>query len=172
MVATKIEENFPDARVWVPSKDDGIDLLVTNREHSKSISLQVKFSKDYLGNNVKPEIAQGIKSGGWWTFNREKIETSPADYWILVTYSFHSRDFDFIFIKPSELVDLYDSLGNRERINSYIWVTKSAQCWETRGLGKKEQISIANGTYNDPSRSLTSHLNNWSSIHAICPQGS
>ena len=171
LVATKIEESFPSARVWVPSKDDGIDLLVTDQNCSKSISLQVKFSKDYLGNGVKPEIAEGIKSGGWWTLSRDKISKSPADYWVLVTYSFHSRDFDFLFIKPSELIKLYDSLGNKERINSYVWVTKSGQCWETRGLKKKEQFSVAQGNFIDESRNLTKHLNNWSSIQALCGSG-
>jgi hypothetical protein len=168
LVATKIEETFPSARVWVPSKDDGIDLLVTNRNCSKSVSLQVKFSKDYLGNSVKPEIATGIKSGGWWTFSREKIEKSPADYWVLVTYSFHSRDFDFLLIKPLELVQLYDSLGNKERINSYVWVTKSSQCWETRGLKTEEQSLVAQGKFSDKSRNLSKYLNNWSRIEALC----
>ncbi len=173
LVATTIEKFFPSARVWVPSKDDGIDLLVTKKNCSKSISLQVKFSKDYLGNSVKPEIARGIKSGGWWTLSRDKISKSPADYWILVTYSFHNRDVDFLFIKPSELIHLYDSLGrNKEPINSYVWVTKSGQCWETRGLNKKEQFSVAQGSFIDESRNLTKYLNDWSSIQALCGPGS
>lgn len=171
LVATKIEETFPSARVWVPSKDDGIDLLVTNRDCSKSLTLQVKFSKDYLGNGVTPEIAGGIKSGGWWTFDRNKIANSPASRWVLVTYSFHSRDFDFLIIKPSALVKLYDSLGKNERINSYVWVTKSGQCWETRGLSKEQLVSVAQDSFASESRNLTEHLNNWSSIKELFEPG-
>ncbi len=171
LVATKIEESFPLARVWVPSKDDGIDLLVTNRECSRSVTLQVKFSKDYLGSGVTPEIAAGIKSGGWWTFTRSKIANSPASYWVLVTYSFHSRDFDFLIIKPSELVTVYDSLGSAERINSYVWVTKSGQCWETRGLNGEQQGLVAKGCFTGESRNLTKHLNDWSSIKQLFEPG-
>lgn len=167
LVATKIEESFPSARVWIPSKDDGIDLLVTSKDCRKSVSLQVKFSKDYLGNSVGPELAGGIKSGGWWTLHKDKIENSPADYWILVTYSFHSRDFDFVVIKPKALAALYASLGQQERINSYVWATKNGKCWETRGLKVDDQIKIAQGSFTDVKRDLTPYLNAWSMIEAL-----
>ncbi len=172
LVAAKIEETFPLIRVWIPSKDDGIDLLVTDKNCRDSISLQIKFSKDYLGNGVKPEIATTIKSGGWWTFKREKIVKSPADYWVLVTYSFHNRDSDFIVIKPIDLIRLYDALGNQERINSYVWVTNSKNCWETRGLKKDEQLLVTQDRFTDETRSLKKYLNNWSMIQSLCVSNS
>lgn len=49
LVATEIERAFPHLQIWIPSKDTGVDLLVTDREQTKVASLQVKFSKDYLG---------------------------------------------------------------------------------------------------------------------------
>lgn len=50
---------FPKVRVWVPSKGDGIDLLVTDRKCTRAVSLQVRFSKDYLGSDVHAALAEG-----------------------------------------------------------------------------------------------------------------
>ena len=34
--------------VWIPAKDTGIDLLVTDRENRHTVSLQAKYGKDFL----------------------------------------------------------------------------------------------------------------------------
>lgn len=168
LVGSAIEEKFPDLRVWVPSKDDGIDLLVTDRNCKKSVSLQVKFSKDYLGKGVTKEIAAGIRSGGWWSFNREKIANSPADYWILALYQFQDRNFDFVVIKPRDLAKLYSTITpDSKTIQSYVWVTSQNQCWETRGLSKKERLQVADGTFKHRYRNLSALLNNWSALKGL-----
>jgi len=60
------------------------------------------------------------------------------------------------------LLERYEKLGHRSgTIQSYVWVTESGKCWETRGLKKAEQESIADETFNDPIRSLSEFLNNW-----------
>jgi hypothetical protein len=84
LVATKIEESFPGLRVWIPSKDIGVDLLVTDDEQNKIASLQVKFSKDYLATDARSVATPDIASGGWWTLKRKKILESPADLWVMV----------------------------------------------------------------------------------------
>ena len=38
LVATEIEKKFRDLRVWIPSKDIGIDLLVTDERQNKVAS--------------------------------------------------------------------------------------------------------------------------------------
>lgn len=48
LVGQYIEERFKNKNVWVPTKDLGIDLLVTNRTRQESMALQVKFSRDFL----------------------------------------------------------------------------------------------------------------------------
>jgi hypothetical protein len=165
LVGTHIEEKYKDFRVWLPSKDTGIDLLVTNKTHSKAISLQVKFSKDFFGSlgNSKSETAlTKIKSGGWWTFKSDKIRNSPADLWILVLYRFTQRDYDFVIIEPEELLRRYELLKrSAEIIQSYVWVTLSKRCWETRNLNKQQQIALANDTFTDSVRDLTQYLNDW-----------
>lgn len=170
LVASEIEEKWPDLRVWVPSKDTGIDLLVTSTNCKKSLSLQVKFSKDFLGKKVTGVVSKGVKSGGWWAFKREKIERSPADYWILVLYQFQDRAYDFVIIRPSKLLSIYDSLERGSgTIQSYVWVTSGnpAMCWETRGLKRLDQDRIAIGAFKDRLRNLTPYLNDWKAIEKL-----
>jgi hypothetical protein len=165
LVGTYIEEKHKHLNVWIPSKDTGIDLLVTDKTNRKTLSIQVKFSKDFLGslgNNASEVVASKVKSGGWWTFKQAKIKESPADLWILVLYRFTRRDYDFVIIEPQELLSKYHLLGrNTEIIQSYVWVTESKRCWETRGLNRQQQGAIANGNYQEPIRDLSSYLNNW-----------
>jgi len=73
LVGSHIEENFKNYNVWVPSKDTGIDLLVTNSKNNKAVSLQVKYSKDYTITHMKPEYQNKFRAWGWWTLNRDKI---------------------------------------------------------------------------------------------------
>jgi len=168
LVGTHIEENYKNLNVWIPAKDTGIDLLVTDKTNRKTLSIQVKFSKDFLGsrgNSVSSAVAAKVKSGGWWTFNQSKIESSAADLWILVLYRFTQKDYDFIIIEPQELLSRYHQLGRGpEKLQSYVWVTSSNRCWETRGLNKQQQEAIANDGYSEPVRDLTRYLNNWTSV--------
>jgi hypothetical protein len=170
LVATHIEENYKDLNVWLPSKDTGVDLLVTDKANTRTLSVQVKFSKDFLGslgNSTSEAVVAKVKAGGWWTFNQKKLSGSAADLWILVLYRFTKRDFDFIIIEPQELLKRYRALGkNQEAIQSYVWVTSSNRCWETRGLSKQQQDEVALDQYVNPIRDLSQYLNNWQSVEA------
>lgn len=170
-----LEEKYRGLQVWLPTTDTGVDLLVTNPKSSfrntiRAVSLQVKFSKDFLGNkgdgkNGSTGINSKIKSGGWWTFKTDKIEKSQADLWVLVLYRFSHRDYDFVIIEPGKLLERYKLLGNSSgTIQSYIWVTEHGLCWETRGLGKEAQKAIASGDFVDPVRDFKEFLNNWESM--------
>lgn len=162
LVATRIEEDFPQLRVWIPSKDIGVDLLVTDARQNKIASLQVKFSKDYLATNPGTAITPDIASGGWWTLKRSKIANSPADIWVMVLYQFQTRKFDFVVIPPRELLSRYDAIsGGVEVVQSYIWVTNQKACWEARGLGKADVKKVCAGTYQNPARDLKRYLNAW-----------
>lgn len=162
LVGTKIEQSFPGLRVWIPSKDTGVDLLVTDAQHNNIASLQVKFSKDYLATDKRSVVTPEVESGGWWTLQRDKIQDSPADLWVMVLYQFHTRRFDFVIIPPRELVVRYDAIGVRSKtIQSYIWVTKHGTCWETRGLRQHDLRKVCDGTYENFDRDLTPFLNAW-----------
>lgn len=84
LVGSHIESKFKNLNIWLPSKDTGIDLLLTNKSNSKTLSIQVKFSKDFLATNMDELFQSGLKSCGWWTLNKKKIEKSNADFWIFV----------------------------------------------------------------------------------------
>ena len=162
LVGEHLEGLSKNLRVWIPSKDTGIDLLVTDQHSNKLATLQVKFSKDYFGAKKAAKSGVNIDSFGWWKFDRDKIEKSPADYWVLVLYQFHTREFDFVVVPPKVLLSRYDKLtGSSESIQSYFCVTKQRQCWEARGLGNPELNLISDGSYHDKDRNFTTYLNTW-----------
>ena len=76
LVGSYIEEKYKKFNVWIPSKDTGIDLLITDQKNNSTVSIQVKFSKDFLITHGKREQQNQFESWGWWTFNRNKIKNS------------------------------------------------------------------------------------------------
>lgn len=169
LVGSRIEEKFGKSiNVWIPAKDTGIDLLLTDKAtNSKTVSIQVKFSKDFLQTSMSTEFREKLLACGWWTLNREKLEKSNADYWIFALHSFKDKEIQHVIIKPKKLLEIYNSLKRDGKvIPTYIWVTNSGQktCWETRDLKKESQLLIANGTFTDDVRDMTPFLEDWRSI--------
>jgi len=165
LVGSYIEEKFKDFNVWIPSKDSGVDLLLTDPKNKKTVSLQVKFSKDFLVTNMEDNFLMGLISCGWWVLNQDKIKKSLADFWIFVLYSFNQKNKQYVIIEPEELFKKLTNLHpNTKNIQSYLWVTKKYKCWEVRGLKKKELILVANHKYDNKDRDFTKYLNNWETI--------
>ena len=109
LVGEYIERNFPGWNVWLPSKDTGIDLLVTDTRNRKAVSLQVKFSKDY------PEhgsllLQSRLLAAGWWSLDARKIQKSNADFWIFVLPSFVEKETSFIILPPAELLRRFKAI--------------------------------------------------------------
>lgn len=162
LVASEIENKFDGLQVWIPSKDSGIDLLITDQSQRKIESLQVKFSKDHLASGKEARATEEIKSGGWWTFNREKLIASPADYWVLVLCEFNSRRYDYVVIRPRELAKRYESISPDVKvIQSYFWVTRAGRCWETRGLNNDQLSQVCSGKFTSKARDFSAYLNQW-----------
>lgn len=173
LLGSYIEKEFKNINVWIPSKDTGIDLLLTNPNNSKSVSIQVKFSKDFLTTSMDEIFQKGLKVCGWWTLNRQKIIKSKADYWVFVLHAFNEKKLDFVIIKPKELMNIFKKLNrNNNTIHSYIWVTEKGKCWETRDLKNEFRILIANNSYKNKDRDLTQYLNNWKPILNILKHAS
>lgn len=53
LVGEFIKQTFPRLNVWIPSKDTGIDLFITDEKNTKLISIQTKPSRDYLPSHEK-----------------------------------------------------------------------------------------------------------------------
>jgi len=169
LVGTYIEQNIPNCEVWIPSKDTGVDFLLTNKnDRSKNVSIQVKFSKDFLP-EMNAVYHDELKACGWWTLNPEKILKSTADLWIFAPYSFANKNVEFVIIEPQELFKRFQNIhGISKSITTYLWVTKSHQCYETRGLKKKDLDSlVGNGPEGyDSNRDFSSFLNAWEKVNS------
>jgi len=164
LVGNEIEKRFKHCDVWVPSKDSGVDLLITNKkDRSRNVGIQVKFSKDFLPDQ-KSLFKENLSACGWWTLDLMKIESSSADFWILAPYSFKERKIHFVIIQPKELLRKLEVIhGKQKKTHVYLWVTSKAKCFETRGLKKTEEAEILlnNKISFDEERNFTQYLNNW-----------
>jgi hypothetical protein len=125
LVDNEIERKFRRINVWIPAKDTGIDLLVSNSNNKKTVSLQVKFSRDYLVTHVKNALLhRGLHACGWWTPTRQQIKSLRAEFWVFVLVGFANRSTDFIVIKPDDLLKRFDAIHGKstKKFQSYLWV--------------------------------------------------
>jgi len=168
LVGSYIEKQFKNLSVWLPTKDTGIDLLVTDQRNKKAVSVQVKFSKDFLTMNRSDVLRQELKAIGWWSLNSEKIRQSDADLWVFVLCTLDQKKFDFIVIPPRDLLKRFQRIhGKERRIQTYFAVTKKGKCWETRNLKKADQERVALEKYKNTQRDFTQYLNNWVPLSAL-----
>lgn len=169
LVGEFIEKSFPTLNVWIPSKDTGIDLLVTNKENSSTVSLQVKLSRDYKASEAATDFDRSLVAAGWLTLAHDKIAKSSADYWVIVLVS-HERKMQpqFIIIPPSELLKRLVAIhGQSKNYQAYPWVTESKVALEGRGLLKAEKNALATGSLALGHRDLSKFLGNWSALQLI-----
>ncbi len=159
-----IEKNFHNVHVWLPAKDTGVDLLISDAENKNAVSLQVKSSRDFSGPGDK-EWDKSLRALGWWTLNRQKIKHSRADYWVFVLVGSERRSTNFLIIKPRELLERLDTIHDKPNtIRIYLCVMKNGRCWETRDLNAPDRESIAKGTFKNTERDFTPYLNKWDPI--------
>lgn len=179
IVGEFIERTFPTLNVWIPSKDTGVDLLVTdNKMKSSPVSLQVKLSRDYKAPEASDEFDHNLIAFGWLTLSHEKIEKSPADYWVFVLVS-HERKMkpQFIIIPPAELLKRLETIhGKSKKYHFYPLVMKSPSAeneiiaLEGRGLQKADRKSLASGKLELGNRDLSIYLANWHPLKNIVEQ--
>lgn len=167
LVGSFIEKKFERYNVWIPSKDKGIDLLITDKSNSRTASIQVKFSKDYSNTVLSKALQKNVKSFGWWSLKREDILKSKADYWVFVMLPFTSKNLEFVIIDPMTLSKFLTELyGPLETFRIYLLVTDKNKCWETRSLRQAQVNEIGVGKYFDIRTELTQYLNAWEVIEA------
>ena len=166
LVGSHIEERLPKLNVWIPAKDTGIDLLVTNAAATRAVSLQVKFSKDFNPTHRTPVLQSKLAAAGWRTHQEKKIKGSTADFWVFVLPSFTERRTSFIIIPPAELLRRLLAIHGKseKRLHSYLWVTKSGRCWEARGLNTADQEMLAFDRFRSPHRDFSQYLDSWAEV--------
>jgi len=171
LVGSEIEKNFPGLHVWVPSRDTGIDLLVTDPACRRSVSLQVKFSRDFLVTHMKDVYQPKLRACGWWKFDQRRLGRSNADYWVLVLVAFQQRSIDYVVVRPTELAKRLQAIhGHALSFQSYFWVTAADRCFETRGLKEHEQLGVAAGSFRSADRNFSKFLNDWSCLDKLRPR--
>jgi hypothetical protein len=160
LVGSYIEERFKRLNVWIPSKDTGIDLLVTDHGNLHTATLQVKFGKDFLPIKAT-HLQEPLRVWSWFTINRDKLRESAADFWVFVLRGFKKHASDFVVVPTEQYRTRLEKIhGFRNRmIHTYLCVTERNRCWEPRDLKTDDEIRIAAGTYKNPARDFTPYLN-------------
>jgi hypothetical protein len=164
LVGTHLERTFRGCRVWIPSKDSGIDLLLTDESCSRAVSLQVKFSRDYTDSSPANRARRSITRATFITVKREKLVSSPARFWVVVLHSFTTKDPRFLVIAPGELLKRVEAHhGRRASYILYFNVVGTSKCWEMRAPRAEMKAALDAGTI-APSRDFSEFLDNWSGI--------
>lgn len=174
LVGSYIESEFNKINLWVPSKDTGIDLLISNSLNSRFLTLQIKYSKDYLETHppLKHNIYQeNLKACSWFKISKNQIKNSKAELWVFIICSVHEKNIKnmhYIVIQPKDLLNKLTKIhGDSETYWLYFWITQKGKCWEVRGLNKKELNLITNDSYNNAKRDFSTYLNNWKKIEEL-----
>ena len=170
LVGEHIEKKFPELNVWIPTKDTGIDLLVTNKkDSSKSLGIQVKMSRDYKPAHATDDFSRQLLVGGWLTLAHDKIKNSTADYWVFILVS-HERKMEpkYIIIPPSILLErLVNIHGQLKSYHFYPSVLNTGVALQSRGLLKKEKMEVAAQSYHLGDRDFSDYLENWTPLKNI-----
>ena len=169
LVGEHIERNFPSLNVWIPAKDTGVDLLVTDHSAQRTVSLQVKLSRDYKKPEAVDDFQRALVAAGWNVVGHKKLADSAADYWVFVLVSPERRiQPQFLVIPPNELLKRLVAIhGARNNYHFYPWVTDAGVCLQGRGLLKNECAQLANGTLELGERDLTPYLGNWGVLERL-----
>jgi len=175
LVGEMIQKNYPDCDVWVPAKDRGIDMLVTNKKNNhKSVTLQIKLSKDYVPVQ-KSEVKDRYNSWGWWSFNLkaidDNIEKANPDFWLLAISGYGKKALRCIIIKPTELRRRLVAIHGKEKsLKPYLWITKDGKCFEARSLNNAEKDRLLSGDYSEikgSDKDFTAFLDNWKPLEKV-----
>ena len=135
--------------IWIPAKDTGIDLLVTDHANRHAVSLQVKYGKDFLPEEKKPDLQRSLRCRSWFALNKANLNKSEAQFWVFVLRGFE-REPDFVVIPKAELQRRMKKkrTSGRGILQIYLCSTKStktkkARCWEMRDVGREAERQIA-----------------------------
>lgn len=163
-----IGQNFEKCRVWIPTCDTGVDLLVTNSKRTRTVSLQVKFSKDFLVHSKDYFDIDSFKVATWFKVKRSALVSSEADFWVFVFRSFACGTTDYLVISPSELLERVSAYhGEKATYDLYFRLNQLGQCWETRNLNKPQKVAVANGRLRVRERNFSKYLNKWTAVKKL-----
>jgi hypothetical protein len=147
-------------RVWMPTYDDGVDLLVTNETMRHPVTVQVKFAnRDFAKDDHERYL-------GWFTLRRKVLDASHADYHVF-GFQRGKRETDFVVVPTDELQRRMAALHpHGDRIQVYLLLTEDGRCWEVRDLDEADRERIRQGKFEDPTRDFSQFRNRWEPVVA------
>jgi hypothetical protein len=162
ITADYLERKFKkNLRIWVPSKDDGIDLLVSSRTCRQTLALQVKSSKIYA-------TKYACDYSGWWRINMGKVKNSKADYWIFVTLPLmlgrKKQEPFFLAFRPTELIKKLNGRGYNQSTVDLYFAQRNHTVIDTRGLELDDVEKLFSNPSKDSSRNYSGFLCDWKTI--------
>jgi hypothetical protein len=167
LVGNYIESQFRRRlNVWIPSRDTGIDLLVTDRANQRTTSLQVKFSRDFL-HGKRAELRPSFRCHSWFKLDRANLDRSrpQADFWVFVLHAFRPDKHDFLIVPTADLRKyVLKSPASAGKVYLNFSSTRKDRCWETRQLKECDWDQISDGSFENLTYDFTQYLNKWDRI--------
>lgn len=143
--------------VWVPTKDSGVDLLVTRkRRDGRAAGLQVKFSRGF---DIREDMARHLIATSWYTLNPTKIRDSQAELWVFVILTLRHEE-HFVVIPRQELQRRIPRQVSKIW-HLYLSVFTDGSCYETRNLPKEERLDLHHRGVRDRRRDFSEWWENW-----------
>jgi len=143
--------------VWVPTKDSGVDLLVTRKgHHGKPVGMQVKFSRSF---DIHKELSRDVLATSWYTLDPKKIRQSEAQLWVFVFMTLQHERY-FVLIPTSELRGRIPP-GGRSKWNLYLWAYSRGTCYQVRDLNLEERLNAVHRGVQDPHHDFSKYFDAW-----------
>lgn len=146
--------------VWVPTKDTGVDLLVTRKRRSgRAVGLQVKLSRSF---SIPEELARHLIATSWFTLEPKKIRNSQADLWVFVIMTL-KHDQHFVVIPKRELQKRVPRNAGK-KWSLYLWVYDNRTCYQVRELNKEQKFDTMHRGVRNRQHDFSKWLENWKLI--------
>jgi hypothetical protein len=114
LVGSEIEQRFRGAELWLPAKDTGVDVLVTNPTHGRMVTLMILAR--LLITHMKSIYQEGLLACGWWTIAK-KILASKATCGCL-SFRHLIRKRTHVLIPPGPPSSTFRDSGSADRVHS------------------------------------------------------
>ena len=159
-ISRKLGRKF---EVWVPTKDSGIDLLLTRKgRRGRSIGLQVKFSRSF---DIPGDLARNVVATSWFSLDATKIRRSRADLWVFVILTLRHEQ-HFVLVPTRDLRRRIPPRVGR-KWNLYLWVLDDGSCYQVRGLGEGERRKLSRHGVRESRRDFSRWLEDWSHLDRL-----
>ena len=143
--------------VWVPTKDIGVDLLVSRKGLTgKPVGLQVKFSRSF---DIHEELARHVLATSWYTLDPKKIRKSQADIWVFVFMTLRHEKY-FVLLPTAELRKRIPR-HTESKWNLYLWAYSDGSCYQVRDLNLESRLEAVHRGVQDRHRDFSKWFENW-----------